>query len=421
MLLRQLIPLAVTLMLTGLTTGVEAATQPAAQTAASRQAQSLQTFESDVNQSLETYLRKATGRSPIGFSLTVTPKGAGIYEIGVPAAVQRDTLLQLQLDLRNAQPRLSGRVYSQAEKDLLLQAVTQAFGAPAQAQVETFPFQAVGKDFAITRQQADLYVKPQAVAGENLATQARLGTPVRILDYSPNRQFALVRVEDDGYIAWIQRKDLIEGESGWYRDWLDHRQVLVMHPISQPTPLYVGTRLKLVKDQGATVTAALPDGRSFQLAKRDVVLNSPGKLPPADQLLKTAYDYLPKAPQGGGAYLWGGTYGKTLDCSGFVQTVYRLNGVYLPRDADQQKGFTQRVGNTLAEIAELQPGDLVFFSGNRKYPTHVGMYIGKGQVIHSSPKGPYSGVKISTLIGGGDYDKFLQSIYFGGGRVTRSL
>lgn len=104
-----------------------------------------------------------------------------------------------------------------------------------------------------------------------------------------------------------------------------------------------------------------------------------------------------------------------------MQTVFRVNGVYLPRDADQQKRFTQPVANTLQQIAELQPGDLVFFSSHGKWPTHVGLYLGQDQFIHASAKGQYDGIKINSLRGGSTYDQYLQKIYFGGGRVTRSL
>ncbi|PIQ28407.1 hypothetical protein COW36_04065 [bacterium (Candidatus Blackallbacteria) CG17_big_fil_post_rev_8_21_14_2_50_48_46] len=195
-----------------------------------------------------------------------------------------------------------------------------------------------------------------------------------------------------------------------------------MRTLNAPQLLYFGTRLRLIQQNRDHVLAALPGGKQIKLASDDVVIEKgPPQSPDLSAVIKTAHQYLPKSPQGGGAYLWGGTFGKTLDCSGFMQTIFRVNHVYLPRDADQQMGFTQRVGNTLAQLSELKPGDLVFFSGNRKYPTHVGLYLGKGKIIHSSPKGPYSGIKISTLQGGGEYDKFLQSIYFGGGRVTRSL
>ena len=45
--------------------------------------------------------------------------------------------------------------------------------------------------------------------------------------------------------------------------------------------------------------------------------------------------------------------------------------------------------------ADLQPGDLVFFSTNGSYPTHVGLYIGDGNIVHAST--PQDGVKISSL------------------------
>lgn len=389
---------------------------------------SLAQLKTTLNQKMAIYLSQSLGRSPVLFDLSVKSEGAGCERCGShhfslkeALRLDRDTVFDTTLSFKNQQPMLSGRVYDAKERDILVQAVTQTFGKPLEVKVETFPYASVGKDYAITRQVADLYVKPQAVAGDNLATQARLGTPLRILQYSADKKFALVRVEDDGYIAWIQRKDLIEGEQGWYQTWLNGRSVLVMTPISKPLSLHMGTRLRLLKDQGASVQAALPDGKPLTLNKADLVISKPSKLPAAEIVLKTAKLYLPKALQGGGTYLWGGTYGKTLDCSGFVQTVYRLNGVYLPRDADQQKGFTQRVGDTLAQIEQLKPGDLVFFSGNRKYPTHVGLYLGNYQFIHSSSKGPYNGVKISTLKGGGEYDQMLQKIYFGGGRITRSL
>ena len=44
---------------------------------------------------------------------------------------------------------------------------------------------------------------------------------------------------------------------------------------------------------------------------------------------------------------------------------------------------------------QLQPGDLVFFSTNGSYPTHVGLYIGDGNIVHAST--PQDGVKISSL------------------------
>jgi len=79
-------------------------------------------------------------------------------------------------------------------------------------------------------------------------------------------------------------------------------------------------------------------------------------------------------------YLWGGRSGYGLDCSGFVQLVYRLVGITLPRDAD-----LQMVDGRVVE-PPFQPGDLLFFGesdGHRRI-SHVGMSLGGGQMIHSS-------------------------------------
>jgi cell wall-associated NlpC family hydrolase len=92
---------------------------------------------------------------------------------------------------------------------------------------------------------------------------------------------------------------------------------------------------------------------------------------PAD-LLRTAEAFL------GIPYLWGGTTALGIDCSGFVQQVYRLNGVALPRDADQQAMLGRRVD-------EARAGDLFFFGAESV--THVALATGPNDFIHAPMKG----------------------------------
>jgi len=98
-------------------------------------------------------------------------------------------------------------------------------------------------------------------------------------------------------------------------------------------------------------------------------------------ILKNAKTHL------GGKYVWGGTVPKGFDCSGYVQYVYKKEGVQLPRTANEQS----KVGQDVTGQA-LHKGDLLFFLTDKKRGipiTHVGMYIGESKFIHaaSSKKG----------------------------------
>jgi LysM repeat protein len=96
----------------------------------------------------------------------------------------------------------------------------------------------------------------------------------------------------------------------------------------------------------------------------------------------------------GAPYKYGGTTVKGLDCSAYVKKIYEIFDVQLPRSARDQF----QVGSKIRR-EELAVGDLVFFKTKRyvKYPTHVGIYIGDGNFIHSSSGHGRIGVKIDAL------------------------
>lgn len=79
-----------------------------------------------------------------------------------------------------------------------------------------------------------------------------------------------------------------------------------------------------------------------------------------------------------------------VDCSGFVQQVFRGAGVALPRTVQQQ----WRRG-TPVDAPGLRPGDLVFFAFGRRSADHVGIYAGRGQVVHVSSAA--AGVQLAPL------------------------
>lgn len=92
-------------------------------------------------------------------------------------------------------------------------------------------------------------------------------------------------------------------------------------------------------------------------------------------LKKSAYGFL------GTRYRFGGSSSSGIDCSSFVQQVFRELEVSLPRTAREQF----EIGNEVV-TTDLQKGDLVFFRTYAPYPSHVGIYLGNSKMIHASSR-----------------------------------
>ncbi len=139
-----------------------------------------------------------------------------------------------------------------------------------------------------------------------------------------------------------------------------------------------------------TITRRTADSK---IRERDAVEYSDSKLVPlgkvlideiqAEELIATAKKYL------GVPYVFGGTTPSGFDCSGFIQYVFKQNGLQLPRLADEQ----YKLGKSVKQ-KDLRAGDLVFFTTYEPGASHVGIYIGNGQFLHTSSS---KGVRVDNL------------------------
>ncbi len=117
-------------------------------------------------------------------------------------------------------------------------------------------------------------------------------------------------------------------------------------------------------------TGLSPKAPSFSVASGSTFVSSGGS-----NIVSAAQNYI------GTPYVWGGESASEggMDCSGFVYNTLRDAGYNVSRTTAQgYRGY----GNTVNK-ADMQPGDLIFY-GNGNEASHVGIYIGNGQMIHSS-------------------------------------
>jgi len=226
-----------------------------------------------------------------------------------------------------------------------------------------------------------------------LATQALLGTPVKVL--KKKHGWHLVQTPDE-YISWMESDGFFGADYAGMQLWNHSEKVIYTKDFGfsyslpdensqRVTDLVVGDILKFGGNEKGFCKVVYPDGKTAFIESADCTPFDGwlSKLDPtAENILKTAKLFM------GIPYLWGGTSIKGMDCSGFTKTVFFLNGLILPRDASQQVNIGELV-DTKDRWENLLPGDLLFFGEKgedtlKDKITHVAIYIGDGEYIHAS-------------------------------------
>ena len=212
-------------------------------------------------------------------------------------------------------------------------------------------------------------MRNEAADQSEMVNQVIFGEHFKVLEI--RKKWSKIRLAHDSYEGWICNKQWIEIEEDIYKQ-LDKEVATITTDIldiitkTHHQPIVIGSILPSYKSGHALI-----NNEMYQFDG----LTTPGFIK-KDKLVENALMYL-NAP-----YLWGGRSPLGIDCSGFTQMVYRLQGVDLPRDAYQQA----KVGTTLSFVEESEAGDLAFFDNAEGKITHVGIILEDNHIIHASGK-----------------------------------
>ena len=310
---------------------------------------------------------------------------------------RRTAVFEVQGELRGDAVVLTGEIHSTEMKRALV-ALFREHGMKALAESLTvLPQPLLGEKTrgVVSVSVANIRYKPDHPA--EMATQALLGTPVKIL--KKEHGWLYVQTPDD-YLGWTD-DDIQVMTPAEYKAWVARPKIIITTEVSsvraskesgsqQVGDIVAGCILALKKDARTHFEVEYPDSRTGFVRKRDAARLGAylAKVKATEKsIVATAKRFF------GIPYFWGGTSAKALDCSGFSKTVYFLNGIQLPRDASQQVFVGEPVDTT--EGINLQPGDLLFFgakaTGDRKERvTHVAISVGGKRFIHASGQVRYN-------------------------------
>jgi len=240
---------------------------------------------------------------------------------------------------------------------------------------------------------------------KGMATQSLMGQQLQIIQQDGDTQWYKVKTAQ-GYISWIPKPSFVFLTKEESKKLRASDKVMVTVPttfafnIKDKTQvvsdLVYGNVVILDKIDKEWAYVLLPGNIKAVIRTSEITnLNKWQANAKFDKefLVKYAYNYL------GQPYLWGGNSFKGIDCSGFSGAVYYAMGMFLPRDASQQikqgdvveysivDKLVNGESHKLMKADKLEIGDLLFFGNTKtKRVTHVAVWIGNNEYMHSSGK-----------------------------------
>ncbi len=221
-----------------------------------------------------------------------------------------------------------------------------------------------------------------------IVDQALMGAEVRVLKIV-GKYWVYCQL-DDQYLGWMTISSLKIGDQNFVKWWNEKEKLVVIANYGQiweqrkengrsVSDVVLGNLLVNKGKKRGWYQVELPDGRIGYIRASSVIQDKKyfaRVRPTAESLTRLAYRFI------GFPYLWGGRSTKGFDCSGFTQTLYKMHGIAIPRDANMQvkTGVEVTIDST---YNNLKPGDLLFFGKDQDHIFHVGMYLGDQEFIHS--------------------------------------
>jgi len=232
--------------------------------------------------------------------------------------------------------------------------------------------------------QSILPIRSEPTHKAEMLSQILFGELFRIQQKEHN--WLRIQLSYDNYEGWIEHNQVtLLDESEFIRLFnaetpssLDLVQLLSNDSKKTILPIILGSSLPGLVDQHFRIKDQFFsfEGLTSETAPNEAVITPQERLSAKQKLIDDAMLYL-NAP-----YLWGGRSPFGIDCSGFVQMVFKLNKIKLLRDASQQANL----GESLNFVSESEPGDLAFFDDEEGKIIHVGLIMDKRRIIHASGK-----------------------------------
>lgn len=228
-------------------------------------------------------------------------------------------------------------------------------------------------------------LRKEASDGSEMVSQVLFGEPVNVLQIQEN--WIEIETYFDGYHGWMDVKHVLAISEKEMRIWLDKLRFapITVKEILTPWGKQSLYPASFIGEQNFSIgpfSFVLPEEiaqektNAFELAEK--YLNTP--------------------------YLWGGKATNGIDCSGLVQSVFRMKGLNLPRDAYQQEEIGIEV-----DFDDIRNDDVAFFSNKNGKIIHVGILNENSAIIHSSGR-----VRVDALTKEGiwneDYGKLTHSL-----------